>query len=208
MTILECVQGSPEWLAARVGRVTGSRVCDVLAMLKKGGESAARRNYRYEIATEILTGLSVEHYITKEMEWGIENELFARAAYEVKSGNSVDDVGFATHSRIERFGASPDGLIGDDGLLEIKCPTTPTHLDYILDGVVPEQYQPQMLAEMLCTGRKWCDFVSFDPRLPYNLQLFIRRFGFDEKRAGELEKAVETFLEEVDGMIALLNEAA
>lgn len=203
--IVECTQGTAEWLALRVGRVTGSRVADVMAEIKKG-EAAARRNYRTELVVESLTGLTAEHYVSKEMEWGMINETFARAAYEVHMDCIVDDVGFAVHPTIERLGASPDGLVGDDGVLEIKCPATSTHLDYLLAGVVPPDYHAQMLTEMVCTGRKWCDFVSFDPRLPANLQLFVRRFHRDDTRIAEIEKRVQHFLFEVDEIISRLSE--
>lgn len=205
MIIEDLQQGSPDWLAMRVGRVTGSRVCDVLATLKKGGESAARRNYRSEIVVEMLTGLSVEHFVSPAMQWGIDNEIYARTAYELERDVSIEPVGFAVHGTMPRFGASPDGLIGDDGLIEIKCPTTGVHLDYMLSGEIPAEYQAQMLAEMACTDRQWCDFVSFDPRLPKHLQLFIRRFDRDKGLIEALEASVVTFLAEVDEVLERLN---
>lgn len=207
MPVIDCEQRTPEWVAARCGRVTGSRICDVMAKLKSNGEAATRRNYKAEVVVEILTGLTVEHFVSKEMQWGTDNEIFARVAYELERDASIDSIGFAVHPMIERFGASPDGTIGDDGLIEIKCPNTATHIDYLLAGTVPADYQPQMLAEMACTGRKWCDFVSFDPRLPKHLQLFVRRFERDEKRIGEIEKEVERFLVEVDDILAKLEAA-
>lgn len=206
MIIEDVVQGSPDWLAMRVGRVTGSRVSDVLSYLKKGGESQARKDYKAEIVCEILTGLAAEHYVSPAMEWGTANEEFARAAYEIERDATVNTIGFAVHPHIDRFGASPDGLVGDRGLIEIKCPNTSTHIDYLLADEVPEQYQPQMLAEMACTGREWCDFISFDPRLPKNLQLFVKRFDRDEERIGALEREVGKFLEEVDVIVGKLRE--
>lgn len=204
--LIDCEQGSPDWLAMRVGRVTGSRVCDVMATLKKGGDSAARRNYKAEIVCEMLTGLTAEHFVTPAMQWGIENEVFARNAYELEHDATVEPVGFAIHPRMPRFGASPDGLVGDDGLIEIKCPNTATHIDYILGGEVPEAYQPQMLAEMACTGRAWCDFVSFDSRLPKRLKLFVRRFNRDEARIAAMESEVAKFLAEVDETLERLKK--
>jgi putative phage-type endonuclease len=204
--IVDVEQQTAEWLEMRKGRVTASRVADVMAVLKKGGESAARRNYRNELITEMLTGRSAETFVSEAMMFGIEQEPYARAAYEMKADVMVDPGGFAVHDEIDRFGASPDGLIGSDGVLEIKCPTTAVHIGYLLAGVVPEDYQPQMLAEMACTGRKWCDFVSFDPRLPKHLQLFVRRFDRDEARIAEMEQMIALFLGDVDEILYRLKE--
>ena len=203
-TIYDCEQRTDEWRTLRIGKVTASRICDVLAEIKKG-EAASRRNYRADIIVEILTQLPADNYVSKEMQWGIDTEPFARAAYELEQDVMVSTVGFACHPLIDRFGASPDGLVGDDGLVEIKCPNTATHIEYLLAGVVPADYQPQMLTAMACTGRRWCDFVSFDPRLPSHLQLFVRRFHRDDERIAEIERKVESFLEEVDDVLARLN---
>jgi putative phage-type endonuclease len=206
-TLILCDQRSDEWRALRTGKVTASRINDVLAEIKKG-EAATRRNYKAEIIAETLTGIPAESYISKEMQWGIDNEQFARAAYEIVQDVAVDCVGFAVHPQIARFGASPDGLVGDIGLVEIKCPNTSTHLDYILAGEVPAEYQPQMLAAMSCTGREWCDFVSFDPRLPERFRLFVRRFYRHEGRIAEMEIKVARFLAEVDEVIQRLESAS
>jgi putative phage-type endonuclease len=201
MPLVEVEQGSAEWLLMRVGCVTGSRMADVMAKLKrKDGEAQCRQDYKSEIICETLTGLSSPHYVSKDMEWGIENEIFARSVYEVEVG-TVEPVGFALHPKIKRFGASPDGLVGTDGLVEFKCPNTSTHIEYILRGVVPAEYHWQMLAEMACAERQWCDFVSYDPRLPKKLQLFVRRFARDEQRIAEMEVEVVKFLAEVDEQI-------
>lgn len=209
MTLILCEQRGDEWRAIRAGKVTASRISDVLAELKKGtGEAATRRNYKAEIIAEILTGIPADNFVSKEMQWGIDNEPFARAAYEITQDVAVDTVGFAIHPAIARFGASPDGLVGEIGMVEFKCPNTATHLDYILAGVVPSEYQPQMLAEMCCTGREWCDFVSFDPRLPGRFQLFVRRFYRHEGRIREMEMKVERFLREVDDVLARLECAS
>jgi putative phage-type endonuclease len=206
-------QQSADWLKMRVGMVTGSRAADVMSFLsrkskngEKGDESAARRDYRYEIAIECLTGLSATHFQTDAMKWGIENEPLARAAYEMANDIETESIGFAIHDRISRFGASPDSLVGTDGLLEIKCPQTMTHIDYMLNGVIPTEYEPQMLAEMACTGRQWVDFLSFDPRLPKRLQRFQKRFMRDDPRIAEMEQAVEKFLSEVDDLLLRLRQ--
>lgn len=209
MKIVNVKQKSADWLQARCGLVTGSHCADVLWFLKNGKESAARYNYRAKLIAEILTHMvDSEGYVSKEMEWGIFNEPFARAAYEVRMGPEyeVDIVGFVLHDTIARMGGSPDGLIGTDGGLEIKCPNTSTHIKWMFDGVVPEEHEPQMMFYMALTGRKWMDFVSFDPRLPKRHRLFIRRLERDEKRIAEIEAAVIKFLEEVDAAIAKLEE--
>jgi putative phage-type endonuclease len=207
MPLVEVEQQSPEWLAMRVGCVTGSRMADVMAKLKrKEGEAQCRQDYKAEIVCEILTGRATEHYVSPAMEWGIENEIFARNAYEVEVGD-VQQVGFALHSSIKRFGASPDGLVGADGLVEFKCPNTATHIEYIIQGVVPAEYHWQMLAEMACAERQWCDFVSYDPRLPKRLQLFVRRFEREDARIIEMETEVVKFLAEVDELIAKLDKS-
>lgn len=205
-TIIQCEQRSPEWVAARVGKFTGSRAED-LAMTKKG-ESAARKKYKSELLCETLTGRATDHYVTSAMQWGTDQEPAARLAYEVYKNITVELVGFVDHPTIKRFGASPDGLVGEDGLVEFKCPTTAVHLEYRLAGTVPEEYQPQMLAEMSVTGRKWCDFVSFDPRLPKHLRLFVCRFPRDETRILDLEDKVLQFLSELDVTLRKLEEDA
>jgi len=207
MKILEIAQGTPEWLAARAGRVTASKIPDVMAKIKTG-EAATRRDYRAQIIAEILTGQPQGDTFTNEaMRWGTEQEPFARAAYEMASGFMVDQVGFVLHPTIERAGASPDGIVDMDGLVEIKCPKTATHIQYRLDKSVPTQYQPQMLWQMACTGAAWCDFVSFDPRLPDDLQLFVVRFNRDQARIDAMEAEVVAFLAEVDETISKLRAA-
>lgn|SRR6202008_1295751 len=208
MPLIEVEQRTADWLALRCGMVTASRVADVLAVLKRSNdEAAARKLYRTELVIENLTGLTTEHFVSRDMAWGIEQEPFARAAYEMRCNMDVNEPGFAIHPTISKFGASPDGLLGTDGVLEIKCPSTAVHLDYILNGVVPIEYQPQMLAEMACAERSFCDFVSYDSRLPAKLQLFVRRFPRDDTKIAEMEKAVLKFLAEVDQTLALLQQA-
>jgi len=201
---IEVKQGSPEWLALRAGKITASRLADVMSVIKSG-EAASRKDYRAQIAVETLTGLPMESgFCSAEMAWGVVNEKFARAAYEVATDQFVDQVGFALHPLIERAGASPDGLVGVDGLLEIKCPKSSTHLDYIVANEVPEKYKLQMLWQMDCCTRQWCDFVSFDPRMPEHLQLFVKRFEIDNERIAKMREEVKKFLAEVDELIAKL----
>lgn len=202
--ILDCEQHTAEWLQLRCGKVTASRATDVLAEIKKG-EAAARRNYRAELVCETLTGIPTPKFVSKEMQWGIDQEPFARAAYELKKDVMVETPGFAVHDNIPRFGASPDGLVDVDGLVEIKCPNTSTHIEYLLAGTVPQDYRPQMRSAMACTGRAWCDFVSFDPRLPSYLQLFVRRFYRDERKIADLEARICQFLAEVDAVLVELS---
>lgn len=198
-------QLSPEWFEARRGFVGASSINDVMATTKSGGEAATRRNLRARIIAERLTGVCAESYTNAAMQWGIDNEPIARAMYEIKSGNDVEQVGFILHPEIKMTGASPDGLINNDGLIEIKCPNTATHIDYLLGGVPPTEYHNQMLWQMECTGRKWCDFASFDSRMPDDLQLFIVRFHRDDERIAELKKGVEKFLSEVDEVLFKLQ---
>jgi len=198
MKVLSMEQGTPEWLAARAGKVTASRINDVMA----AKSTAAYRDYRAQIVAEILTGQPQESGFTNAaMQWGTEQEKFARAEYELACDWTVDEIGIVLHPTIERGAASPDGLVSINGLVEIKCPKTATHLQTLIDKKQPRQYENQMLWQMACTGREWCDFVSYDPRLPEDLQLFVHRFDRDDKRIEEIETAVTQFLSEVDEMI-------
>lgn len=187
-------QGSTAWLEERLGHVTGSRVSDALA--KKG--TATRENYLWQLVAERLTGQIQESFAPNAaMIRGTEQEPIARAAYEAHSGHFVDQTGFVKHPTIEWFGASPDGLVGDDGLVEIKNPNSATHLAYRKAGQPPAKYRYQMMAQIACTGRKWCDFVSFDSRLPESKQLFVVRFEPDQKDLDAMLEQVQEFLEEV-----------
>ncbi len=198
-------QGSAAWFAERAGCVSASRLADVMAKIKSG-EAASRANYRAELIAQRLTGVCEEGFTTAAMQWGTDNEPIARAMYEIRTGNDVEQVGFIKHPTIEWAGASPDGLIGDYGLIEIKCPNTATHIDYLLGKVPPKKYQPQMIWQMACTGREWCDFVSFDPRMPSHLQLFVVRFSPEEAEIKAAEEEVIKFLGEVEETLAKLNE--
>ena len=190
-------QGTEEWYTARLGKVTASRIVDVLAKIKTG-EAAARANYRAELIAERLTGKAQEGFATRQMQWGAESEPLARAAYEAETGLMVDEVGLIDHPSIAMAGASPDGLVGVDGQIECKCPDTKTHIETILSGDVPSRYVPQIQWQLACTGRAWCDFVSFDPRMPIEQQLFIKRVPRDDAYITEtLEPEVARFLDEV-----------
>lgn len=199
-------QGTDEWFAQRIGKVTASRLNDVMATLKSGGEAATRNNYRAQLIAERLTGTKADSFTSAAMEWGVSNEPIARANYEILTGVDVDQVGFVDHPEIPMTGASPDGLISSDGLIEVKCPNTATHIEYLLSGVAPSDYHNQMLWQMECTGREWCDFVSFDPRMPEDMQLFIVRFNRDEDRVKSLRDGIIRFLGETDVMLFRLQE--
>ena len=203
MKIIDAVQGTPEWLAARAGRVTASMISAVLMK----PETAGFRDYQAQLVAEILTGKPQgSDYTNAHMQFGTETEPLARSAYEAETGFSVDEVGLCIHPAIERAGASPDGLVGNSGLVEIKCPKVATHLAYQIAGVVPAGYKNQMMWQMACTGRDWCDFVSFRPDLPEHLQLFVVRFKRDPARILELETAVVAFLDTVDKMLSQLKK--
>lgn len=199
------IQGSDEWFAARLGKVTASRVADVLATIKSG-ESASRKNYRSELVLQRLTGKTAIGFINAHMERGIELEPEARAAYELERGVVVTEVGFIDHPTIEMTGASPDGLVSDDGLIEIKCPTDSTHMEALLDGEAPKKYIAQMQWQMACTGRAWCDFVSYHPDFGGKLNLFIKRVERDNEYISQTEQAVALFLEEVYNLHIKLEE--
>ena len=199
-------QGTDAWHLARLGRVTASRIADVLATIKSG-EAAARANYRAELVAERLTGKRQESYSNAAMQWGTETEPLARVWYESEAGVVVSETGFVEHPTIAMSGASPDGLVAETGLVEIKCPNTQTHIETMLAKRLPPRYKPQIHWQMACTGREWCDFVSFDPRLPEQTQIFIKRVERDEKYIKEtLEPEVIRFLEEVEKTVEqLLN---
>lgn len=209
MNIIDCIQGDKTWFEIRLGCVTASRVADAIAKLKrKDAEAECRRRLRYQIACEILTGKSLGHYVSPEMEIGIEREPLARAEYELRNGVYVEQVGFVCHPTIKMAGASPDGLVGENGLIEIKCPKTETHLGYILEDKVPEDYLPQMLWQLDSTERQWNDFVSYDPSMPEGLDLFVKRL----ERTPEAEAViagmrleVKQFLCEVDALVSTLQ---
>lgn len=195
-------QGSQEWLALRAGKVTASKVSDVMSAITTAGY----RNYLADLVVERLTGNKTESFTNAAMQWGVDQEPLARAEYEVKTGNFVDQIAFVEHPTIVDFGCSPDGLVGDDGLIEIKCPNTATHIDYVMQDKVPTKYIPQIQCQLAVTGRKWCDFVSFDPRLPDGLQILIVRLERDDEYIEKLEAQVVKFLDEVNSAVNGLKE--
>jgi len=201
----EIEQGTDAWFQARLGKATGSRIADIVAKTKTG-YSTSRENYMAQLICERMTGKVAESYSNSAMQWGTETEPLARAAYEVKTGLTVNQIGFVDHPSILMTGASPDGLVGDSGMIEIKCPNTATHIETLLSGKAPTKYITQMTWQMCCTGRHWTDFVSYDPRLPENLQLFIKRVEYDPKYAAELEQEVIKFLDEVEQKIKQLEK--
>jgi putative phage-type endonuclease len=201
---MEIVQRTDEWFKARLGKVTASRVADLMARTKTG-YSASRQNYMAELICERLTGAPAERFTNAAMVWGTDNEPHAKAAYAFLQDATVDDVGFVLHPSIADFGASPDGLVGTDGLIEIKCPNTATHLETLLTETVEGKYITQMQVQMACTGRQWCDFVSFDPRLPGDMQLFVQRIDRDAARIAEIEAEVTAFLGEIGKKIEALH---
>ncbi|MEJ0093302.1 MAG: lambda exonuclease family protein [Methylocella sp.] len=205
MNVIECAQGSAEWHAARCGRVTASRVADVIAKTKSGW-GASRANYMGELIAERLTGEPAEKYTNAAMAWGTEKEPEARAAYEMATETWVSEVGFVLHPRIECSGASPDGLVGADGLIEIKAPNTSTHIETLLGQNVPSRYVTQIQWQLACTGRAWCDFVSFDPRLPEAMRLFTSRVTRDERLIASLEAEVAAFLIELNDKVLALTD--
>lgn len=193
-------QGTDEWFAARIGKVTASRVADVIAKTKTG-YSSSRDNYMAQLICERLTNQKGESFTNAAMQHGTETEPLARAAYEALKDVLVDEVGFIPHPKILMAGASPDGLIGDNGLLEIKCPNTATHIDTLLSETVPGKYNTQMQFQMACTDREWCDFVSFDNRLPTELQLFVKRVPRDNVFIRLIEGKIVQFIAELDDKI-------
>jgi putative phage-type endonuclease len=199
-------QGTHEWKLARLGHVSGSSVADVMAK-GKSGEAITRKKYKTRLVAERLTNEVSESYTNASMEWGVATEPMARQAYEVSHETFVDKTGFWKHPTIKWLGCSPDGLVGDDGLVEIKCPNTTTHIDYLWADEVPSEYYKQIQCQLWVTGRQWCDFVSYDPRLPKKNQLFVKRCNRDETLIATMEVEVLAFLGEVEVMINILSGA-
>ena len=195
-------QGSIGWKMQRYGNANASRVSDIIAKTKTG-YSTSRQNYMTELVIERF-GVFKEGFTTEAMQYGIDNEPFARAAYELKNKFMVEEVGYILHPNIPRSGASPDGRV-NDGLVEIKCPLSNTHFEYLIADVVPNKYKPQMAWQMACTGAKWCDFVSYDSRVPNGLQYFEIRYMRDDEYIEMLEKEVAKFLIEVNEKFELLK---
>lgn len=197
------------WLSARAGKLTASRMADAMDFRKDGKPGAARVKLMHEILAERMTGDSVRHYVNDAMQWGLDREAEAKAAYEAETGAMIAEAGFYDHPRIDLFGATPDGLLDGGGLIEIKCPTTQTFVDWRLAGIIPAQHEPQMLAQLAVTGRAWCEFVAFDPRVrDARYRLFVRRYEPPRAEIERIEAAAEAFLGDVEKMWEALTGAA
>jgi len=200
----EILQRTPEWFELRLGKVTASRIGDLMAKTRSG-YSASRANYMAELAIQRLTGTVEQGFTSPAMLWGTEQESNARNAYSFFTDNKVNEIAFINHPTIEQAGASPDGLVGDDGLVEIKCPNSATHLETLRTGKINNKYILQMQWQMACSGRKWCDFVSFDPRFSGGLRIFIKRVERNDELITEITGEVIKFLSELDTTMAQLE---
>lgn len=206
MNVIDCEQNTPEWHAARCGRVTASRVADIVRK-GKGGPSKMRETYAGELVAERLSGYQAEGGFTSAaMQWGKDHEDEAAANYAFMHDVAVSKVGIVIHPRIEMAAASPDRLAGDDGLLEIKCPNTATHIATLLGARIDPDYEKQIQWQLACTDRKWCDFISFDPRLPVEMQMAVKRYERDPIVIADLEREVAGFLIDVDRTVAELQK--
>jgi putative phage-type endonuclease len=199
------IQGTEEWFAARIGKVTASRISDVVAKIKNGDPAASRKNYAAELMLERVTGQRAPGFVNAAMTFGIETEPLARLAYSLHKALDIEEVGFIDHPTVLRSGASPDGLVGLHGMVESKCPNTATHIAWAIAGVVPAEHVLQMQWQMACAGKDWNDFVSFDPRMPEGQQLFIRTLYRDNELIEKLEKQVVEFDAEVEKLVADLK---
>ncbi len=199
-------QGSPEWHQIRLGKVTASRVADIVAKTKSG-YSASRANYAAQLICERLTGVPTETFTNAAMQWGTDMEPEARLAYEFNRAAEVEQVAFVPHPSIADSGCSPDGLVGTDGLVEIKAPLTATHIETLKGRAVPAKYVTQIQWQLACTGRQWCDFVSYDPRMPEAMKFFCVRVHRVPEIIEGLEKEVITFLNEIRATINELQNA-
>ena len=203
--MIEIRQGSDDWHSARLGRVTASRVADLMATTRSG-PAASRTNYMMELLCQRLTGNREEGYINAAMQRGTDLEPFARIAYEANESCDVTEVGFVLHPTIEHFGCSPDGFVGDDGLIEIKCPNTAQHVEFLRTGKPDGKYIKQMMAQMSCTDRLWCDFVSYDDRMPEPLQYKRVRVERDDKFIAAMESEIIVFLGELDQIVSEMRD--
>tara|TARA_R110000824_G_scaffold95990_13_gene230379 strand:- start:635 stop:1282 length:648 start_codon:yes stop_codon:yes gene_type:complete len=206
MKIVDCEQRSPEWFEARLGKVTASRVGDAMDTLKNGNPGMKRKNYARELLAERITGVEAEFYVNKAMQWGTDHEDEARNLYAFQTDADGEDVGLVLHPWIDNAAASPDWLVGSDGLVEIKCPNSTTHLDTLLANDVPTGNLLQIHFQMICTGRDWCDFVSFDPRMPGEMSMFIKRVHRDADMDDQINLSIEAFLDEVDAAEAAIRD--
>ena len=197
-------QGSLEWRMARLGHISGSSISDVMSK----GKGITRKNLMMKLLAERLTGTTADNsWVSPSMEWGVEQEPFARMEYEVSRETFVEKTGFWKHPTIQWLGASPDGLVGSDGLVEIKCPNSTTHLEYIFNDEVPNTYYNQIQCQLWVTDRLWCDFISYDPRIQKeSKRMFVKRCIRDDKLIAEMEVEVKAFLAELDNLITKLGE--
>lgn len=199
-------QGSDLWKQLRLGHVTASNIAEIMSKGKGNAEAIGRYKYKVRLVAERLTGVGAESFTNAAMEWGSEQEQFAAIEYEAAKGVFVEKTGFWPDPEIKWLGVSPDRLVGDDGLVEFKCPNTTTHLSYLFDNKVPSEYFKQIQCQLWVTGRKWCDFVSYDPRLPKRNQMLIIKVERDEEFIAEMKAEVEKFLAEVESLIIKLEE--
>ena len=200
-------QRTEDWYAARIGKATASRFRDATAYLRSGDPAQAQRDYRTELVVERLTQQPIQRYVTAAMTWGTEQEPAARTAYELRTGTSVEETGFIAHDTL-LAGCSPDGLVDWDGLIEIKCPfNSAVHIETLLNGM-PDEHRAQVQGQMWITGRQWCDFVSYDPRMPEPLQLHVQRIQRDPSFIADLEAKVTSFLQQVGTLVAALRRLA
>lgn len=205
MTDAAIIQRSPEWFAARCGSLGASQLADALAKTKSGW-GASRANLRAKLVVERLTGQQEESFTSAAMQWGVDKEEEARIAYSFLTGRNVVEVGLYKHPTIIGTHASPDGLVDDDGCIEIKCPNSATHIETLKSNLVAHKYLLQMQWQMRCADRQWCDFVSFDPRMPDHLMLYIQRVQRDDDMLATLESEVGAFLAEVDADVKALSK--
>ena len=201
-------QGSPGWVKERIGKLTASRMGDVMAMTKAGKPSEARLTYLKQLVAERMTDSAQEFFVTAAMQWGIDNEPLAAEEYESVTGEIVVPAPFIPHPSIENFGASPDRLVNADGLIEIKCPSTVNYIDWRTTGEIPEKYRWQMTAQLACTRRQWCDFVAYDPRVLYGSPIWIKRFEPAAEEIERCESAARDFLSEVERLFDLVTQEA
>jgi putative phage-type endonuclease len=197
-------QRTDEWHALRCGKITASRIADIMRSGRGGKPSASRARYMGELITERLTGQPTPSFKSNDMQWGNDTEAEAADAYAFLHGHELETVAFVQHPLISTSGASPDRLVGSDGLVEIKCPASHTHIETLLGAEVANNYILQMQWQMDCTGRKWCDFVSYDPRMPVHMRMYVDRYMRDDTLIAEIRKAVTVFEAELSETIGRL----
>ncbi len=207
MILETATQRDADWYAARIGKATASRFKDATAYLRSGDPAQAQRDYCTELVVERLTQQPIQRYVTSAMQWGTEQEPAARAAYERATGISVEETGFVAHDTL-LAGCSPDGLVDWDGLIEIKCPyNSAVHIETLLNGM-PAEHTAQVQGQLWITGRQWCDFVSYDPRMPEPLQLHVQRIQRDPGFIADLEARITIFLQQVGTQVEALRRLA